>query len=56
MIDQALWVVTGTLQGLADEVGVFYATIRSWAEGRSATHPRRTSQLSRTLSSAAGAS
>ena len=34
MIAQALRVTLGNLKELADEVGVSYASIRAWADGR----------------------
>ena len=49
MIAQALRVTMGNLKELADEVGVSYASIRSWADGRRNPSPENLAALADAL-------
>ena len=49
MIAQALRVTLGNLQELADEVGVSYASIHSWADGRRNPTPENLAALADAL-------
>ena len=49
MIAQALRVTLGNLQELADEVGVSYASIRAWADGRRNPTPENLAALADAL-------
>jgi len=49
MIAQALRVTLGNLKELADEVGVSYASIRAWADGRRNPTPENLAALANAL-------
>lgn len=49
VIAQALRVTMGNLKELADEVGVSYASIRSWADGRRNPSPENLAALADAL-------
>ena len=49
MIAQALRVTLGNLQELADEVGVSYASVRAWADGRRNPSPENLRRLADAL-------
>ncbi len=49
MIAQALRVTLGNLKELADEVGVSYASIRAWADGRRNPTPENLAALADAL-------
>ena len=49
VIAQALRVTLGNLKELADEVGVSYASIRSWADGRRNPTPENLAALANAL-------
>ena len=54
MIGQALRRAAGSLEDLADEVGVTYASLKAWADGRRNPSPENLVRLADALDSRSG--